>query len=469
MSGYRRFVAYVYEYQKGKKGRNCGFIRVEAKEQVCRMEAHILCPGLTPDVKCEIFGFTRKTGLLDGVLLGSCMTEDSRADCVLETERNHMGGSAMTLENMGGMILLTENGAFFGTEWDDKPIRPENFRRVKEEKTENKSSDKEIDPQNSTMNREASEESAEEVKSEEEHVFGETKSEEEMQNPLMKDDHNCREMHDPETASEEKIQSNRQEEINAELKKDSENKITERKQKNQSEENDVSEIHRNLETKNTVKTEEENNVYKKMGNSGIRAGVESVESQPQEDDACQISQNMGIKTAEEVQEEAQKDKTSEKNPDPSENNLKQKTITADGDDIHTEYLTSQSVAVCNQEMTKAKEKSLSFGEPFNAFGDGEICHCRKIQPADLCHFHPRDCALRNNRFLQYGFYNFGHLLIGKNSSGHYILGVPGGYDQQERFMANMFGFPYFKESRQIQLPKSRGGYWYRLINPPKFY
>ena len=88
MSGYRRFVAYVYEYQKGKKGRNCGFIRVEAKEQVCRMEAHILCPGLTPDVKCEIFGFTRKTGLLDGVLLGSCMTEDSRADCVLETERN---------------------------------------------------------------------------------------------------------------------------------------------------------------------------------------------------------------------------------------------------------------------------------------------------------------------------------------------------------------------------------------------
>ena len=54
MSGYRRFVAYVYEYQKGKKGRNCGFIRVEAKEQVCRMEAHILCPGLTPDVKCEI-------------------------------------------------------------------------------------------------------------------------------------------------------------------------------------------------------------------------------------------------------------------------------------------------------------------------------------------------------------------------------------------------------------------------------
>ena len=37
-------------------------------------------------------------------LLGSCITEESRADCVLETEREHMGGSTMTLENMGGIV-----------------------------------------------------------------------------------------------------------------------------------------------------------------------------------------------------------------------------------------------------------------------------------------------------------------------------------------------------------------------------
>ena len=38
------------------------------------------------------------------------------------------------------------------------------------------------------------------------------------------------------------------------------------------------------------------------------------------------------------------------------------------------------------------------------------------------------------------------------------------YDQQERFMANMFGFPYFKESSEIQVPGGKGGYWYRLID-----
>ncbi|MDO4340471.1 MAG: DUF6128 domain-containing protein, partial [Eubacteriales bacterium] len=110
--------------------------------------------------------------------------------------------------------------------------------------------------------------------------------------------------------------------------------------------------------------------------------------------------------------------------------------------------------------------TFTFGEPYSPFSDGEIINCRKIHPKDLAHFSRRDCSLRNNRFLLYGYYNFGHLLVGTTASGQCILGVPGGYDQQERFMANMFGFPYFKECRQIELPKGRGGYWYRSINAP---
>ena len=74
--------------------------------------------------------------------------------------------------------------------------------------------------------------------------------------------------------------------------------------------------------------------------------------------------------------------------------------------------------------------------------------------------------LRNNRFVQYGSYNFGHLLLCRNKCGQMVLGIPGAYDQQERFMANMFGFPYFKESTYIELPRARGGYWYNLIDAP---
>lgn len=127
------------------------------------------------------------------------------------------------------------------------------------------------------------------------------------------------------------------------------------------------------------------------------------------------------------------------------------------------------ISVSQRQRTSASEENWSFGDSCEAFNDGEIVSCRKIQIRDLSKLHCRECALRNNRFLLYGYYNFGHLLLGKKCTGGYILGVPGGYDQQERFMANMFGFPYFKESKLIELPKGRGGYWYRLINTPNFH
>ena len=33
LAGYQRFVAYVYEYRKGKKDSSSGYVRVEARDQ----------------------------------------------------------------------------------------------------------------------------------------------------------------------------------------------------------------------------------------------------------------------------------------------------------------------------------------------------------------------------------------------------------------------------------------------------
>ena len=117
-------------------------------------------------------------------------------------------------------------------------------------------------------------------------------------------------------------------------------------------------------------------------------------------------------------------------------------------------------------MSGQARTSKPIGTPCDAFNDGELTDCRKITPEELCFLGRRTCMLRNNRFLQYGYYNFGHLLLCRNNCGQWVLGVPGGYDQQERFMANMFGFSYFKESPNIRIPKGKGGYWYRLIDAP---
>ena len=371
MKEYRRFVAYVYEYQKGKKGRNCGFIRVEAREQSCRLEVHLLCPGLTPDVQCEVFGFVRNAGLMDGKLIGSCMTEESRADCVLETDRNSMGGSGAPLEKIGGMVLITENGAFFGTEWDDQPIRPENFRR-----TENRKREEALVPDRGKRQEEPEAEGKEEVRRKE-----------------------------PEPEEKEEV---RQEEPEAEEKAEV---------RQEEPEAEVGQKEPEAEEKAEVRQEEPE------VKTEVKQEDPEIEKEPYTDQGRDGEQNKEEETEPEVK--------------------------------------AQAVSSFSQ--------LLSVGEPVEAFADGEIYDCRKIQLRDLAVLYPRDCSLRNNRFVQHGQYHFGHLLLGRNRLGQYILGVPGGYDQQERFMANMFGFPYFRESRQIRLPRARGGYWYRLINSPKLY
>ena len=271
MGEYRRFVAYVYEYRKGKKEENCGFVKVESWGERCTMELHLQCPGILAGTECKSYAFVRAEKKMRGILLDSCKTEANGVRHIMETSSRDIGGQRVALEELGGMVFLTELGAFFGTEWDDIEIIPELFEEFSEEDS----------------------------------------PEEEQEEPP---------------------------------------------------------------------TEEEN------------------------------------VTATEVQQE--------------------------------------------RHMP---------GEPYTPFEDGDFFNCRKIKPGDLPCFSGKNCPLRQNRFLLYGYYNFGHLLLCTKENGQQILGVPGIYDQQERFMANMFGFPFFRKSREIQVPGRQGGYWYRLINSPDFH
>lgn len=126
----------MYEYRKGKKDGSSGYVRVEAMDRKCRMEVHLRCVGLEPGSRCRVYGFVRREGLMDGILIGSCVTGQERIECMLETDAGDIGGMGKSLQDLGGMLLISDAGGFWGTEWDDQLIRPENFREWKEEKSE---------------------------------------------------------------------------------------------------------------------------------------------------------------------------------------------------------------------------------------------------------------------------------------------------------------------------------------------
>ena len=41
MSEYRHFIAYMYEYEDGKKTKNAGFVKVNMRNGICRMQLKI--------------------------------------------------------------------------------------------------------------------------------------------------------------------------------------------------------------------------------------------------------------------------------------------------------------------------------------------------------------------------------------------------------------------------------------------
>lgn len=95
------------------------------------------------------------------------------------------------------------------------------------------------------------------------------------------------------------------------------------------------------------------------------------------------------------------------------------------------------------------------------------CEIISIQPQDLGLLPREIWGYGNNSFLLHGYYNYRYLILARlnNPDGEprYLLGVPGHYYSNEKYMASMFGFPSFVLSKQQPQQDGRFGYWYTDI------
>lgn len=98
--------------------------------------------------------------------------------------------------------------------------------------------------------------------------------------------------------------------------------------------------------------------------------------------------------------------------------------------------------------------------------EGE-CEILTIKPQDIGLLPRETWTFGNNSFLLHGYYNYRHLILVKldNRQGRqrYLLGVPGHYYSNEKYMAGMFGFSNFVLSKMQPAGDGRFGYWYTDI------
>ncbi len=113
------------------------------------------------------------------------------------------------------------------------------------------------------------------------------------------------------------------------------------------------------------------------------------------------------------------------------------------------------------------ERVMDLYESINPFTDGSVTECVRLDLKDLPALRKERWLIGNNPLILHAYSEHHHLILGKMDNRDpsvYIFGVPGTYTPKERFMADMYGFPYFKAANSSTRNVPRFGYWYRIID-----
>lgn len=398
MMEYKRLISYIYSYEKGMKGKNAGFAKIESRNGTCRINISVRFAdellNETEDNMMEVYFFSRNGSEVKKHFLDRMKIING---CSMVKIKKTVESLGKEIENLSGificsMAFLKNNkslNVIYASEWDDIPIVVEDFRR------EEWISDSKIIKQNFAdvlSNQKAELHVAYIGKEEYETIVDESQIEKldlsDTQTFVSKEESTEAQEHE-ETVMEE-LSGTSMDERAEEL---SEESIKERAEESINSSS-------NVPMKDSVSGQQ-------LNISEMEQCEKAEENQPAD---------MSGKFAGEVNEQ---NKNEEKN-------------------------FFQLLCGC---YPKVKLNEI----------DGE---CIKITPHDISYLPKKYWGLCNNSFMLHGYYNYRYLVLCEkimNGTRKYLIGVPGLYHQKEQSIARMFGFTEFEGNRRNG--SMNFGYW----------
>ncbi len=533
MAEYRRFVAYIYEYVNGIKGENAGFVKVESRNGVCRIQLHLQAVP-AEETSLQVDGFVRTQNHVGVIPLGMCRVKGKSAEFKGNTPHRNFGNSDYSLEQIAGMFLEGENGSIFATAWDNEPVDVDELKRfaknvhmkqkaavVNKENPEavksargdkvpefEDSMEKLADAGNvSGITENEETDAAATAQLDDDSRLAEDRSETAV--PTLAHAENGGEMADAEETAgfgqrsdswnladsrgldygEETAESDgmsgSEELVAAEGRSDSE--MFEAKASGSEEvkesnvfENTAGEVREasidadadelssgdaQRESESTdsmvgesVEADENNNSHSNVGNN-IRNNVRNTGYTNNGYANNNGNSNNGY---------ANNNGNSNNRYANNSGNANNNGYANSGNQVHMAQARGRQQAsgrcnmnCANSGLDRKWDQFQCHYPPMEPFTDDEIVECIRIAPKDIMFLRRDDQRFARNNFLLQSFYNYQHLMLGRLRDGGYVLGVPGLYENQERFMANMFGFMNFKEARPGK--QENFGYWLRPV------
>uniref|UniRef100_UPI0040575605 DUF6128 domain-containing protein n=1 Tax=Agathobacter sp. TaxID=2021311 RepID=UPI0040575605 len=119
----RRFVTYLYEYDRGNRGKNCGFVRVDVREEEVQMELHMRnC--LRCGEEGTIYILVKDEGEILGIKADDINISNGRGEETFQFDKSDIEGSGYSFEQIAGIGIRCENGGYLASNWQDEDYEP---------------------------------------------------------------------------------------------------------------------------------------------------------------------------------------------------------------------------------------------------------------------------------------------------------------------------------------------------------
>lgn len=519
MSEYKRLISYIYNYEKGIKKNNVGFAKVELRNGQCKISINIKAASLNGQ-KLRTYVFYRENKKMIQILLAESGVKNGGFEWKGITNASNIMNTGHDFDQLGGVLLYYSMDKYFATEWDDQPIVLTHLYEWDE-------MDSWKSKVNDTV-KDTAKETAQDVYEEPIKIAERKNSKNSKVVPIENKEVNKEEIKEPSYSeisrdeitynkqkqeAEEAISKSQEEIVQSILKSidsgwelfcnnqnDTKTKRKGTRKKTEPEQLELqgAELDEGTKTISNVYSELENSIppetaklvgyrfinWYRSQESGFpvakEVNVSNVDEQyVQQEASGELFINDDVSGIEDISTELVEQEAFESQDDfESQEEIAATVTSADYEktlfeeeqsfyDANTEREWNERLEEVAKKKVSTAERILQKYPAIYPFEDDEIVSCVRIEPGDIGLFPIENWVLGNNSFLLHGYYNFRHLIFAKRKvldGEEFILGVPGVYQNREKFMAKMFGFAQFKCSKKVEQMNGEFGYWFLKIN-----
>lgn len=451
MSAYHRLISYIYAYEGGIKGKNTGFAKLETRGTSCRIQVSVrrVFAGGSPIGVYFLAG-------QEEIRIGTLFVRGGNGEFRAVVNCENIEGSGCNMEECCGLTLHETDSAWraYTTIWEDAVAHAAEVELadVTAEKVREQEAEKE----------EATRKLAE-------NVSGEVNSASVGKEKLDEASELTRsgEMESQDTSTEtEKKEAVNINETDFGISQPQPEKL----------EDSNLEIFEDTETMEAVPDISETSDHQEA------EVVQEAQTETPQESSQESNQEVQTETLKEsFQESYQEAQTEARRKDSQESTREvRKEALPDSPPDHQEAFQpgSQNQKQPQPDSSKESPKEdpaetlwdrLRVTYPkVTAFECADGCEILVIKPQDIGLLPRENWVYGNNSFLLHGYYNYRYLILARlgkpGERGRYILGVPGHYGNNEKYMAAMFGFDRFVRSTRQPPRDSRFGYWYTDLN-----